>query len=67
MALTKLEASRSFSHYFRALFESSVDPVAGAVLIHPKRDLDLGGGRGPISRWPRRRASSGCCRSKTTR
>ena len=42
VALTKLEASKSFSFYFKALFDSSGDPVAGAVLIHPKRDLDLG-------------------------
>jgi len=42
VALTKIEASRSLGHYFKALFTSSADPVAGAVLIHPKRDLDLG-------------------------
>jgi len=42
VALTKLEASRSFSPYFKALFLASAEPVAGAVLIHPKRDLDLG-------------------------
>ncbi|SIN91238.1 FtsK/SpoIIIE family protein [Singulisphaera sp. GP187] len=44
VALTKVEASRSFGHYFKALFDSSADPIAGALLIHPKRDLGLGAG-----------------------
>ncbi len=42
VALTTIQASRSFGHYFTALFKASADPVSGAVLIHPKRDLDLG-------------------------
>lgn len=42
VALTKVESSRSFGHYFRALLDASADPVAGAVVVHPKRDLDLG-------------------------
>ncbi|WP_406700339.1 FtsK/SpoIIIE domain-containing protein [Singulisphaera sp. Ch08] len=42
VALTKIEASKSFSFYFKALFESAAPPVAGALLIHPKRDLELG-------------------------
>jgi S-DNA-T family DNA segregation ATPase FtsK/SpoIIIE len=42
VALTTIEASRSFSPYFRALLTATEDPVLGALLIHPRRDLDLG-------------------------
>ncbi len=42
MALTKLEASKSLSAYLKAIYSASADPVVGAVVIHPKRDLDLG-------------------------
>ena len=41
VALTKVEASKSFVHDFNALFASAQE-VTGAILIHPKRDLDLG-------------------------
>jgi S-DNA-T family DNA segregation ATPase FtsK/SpoIIIE len=41
VALTTIEASRSFSPYFRALL-TAAEPDAGIVLIHPRRDLDLG-------------------------
>jgi S-DNA-T family DNA segregation ATPase FtsK/SpoIIIE len=43
VALTKLEAARNLNYYFRAMFEAAASPVVGSVLIHPKRDLDLGG------------------------
>jgi|GEM_PF-2183067 len=43
VALTKLEAAKNLSYYFPALFNASASPVVGAVLIHPKRDLYLGG------------------------
>ncbi|MHC5537194.1 FtsK/SpoIIIE domain-containing protein [Singulisphaera rosea] len=42
VALTKIEASKNLGFYFKALFDASADPIAGALLIHPKRDLDLG-------------------------
>jgi hypothetical protein len=42
VAVSTIEASRSFSPYFTALFNSSAEPEAGVVLIHPRRDLDLG-------------------------
>jgi S-DNA-T family DNA segregation ATPase FtsK/SpoIIIE len=42
VALTKLEAAGKLSHYFNALFAATTDSVAGAVLIHPRRDLVLG-------------------------
>ena len=41
VALTTLEAAKSFSFYFRALGEASLKD-AGALLIHPRRDLNLG-------------------------
>ena len=41
VALTITEAATSFYHYFNALKAQS-DPVAGALLIHPRRDLNLG-------------------------
>ena len=44
VALTDIEASASFGHYFRALFNAAAEPVVGAVMIHPKRDLDLATG-----------------------
>ncbi|WP_422930236.1 FtsK/SpoIIIE domain-containing protein [Singulisphaera sp. PoT] len=42
VALSKQEATKSLGHYFNAIFNASADPVVGAVVIHPKRDLDLG-------------------------
>ena len=45
VALTKLESARSLSFYLRAVFVASEEPVAGTLLIHPRRDLDLGVGK----------------------
>jgi hypothetical protein len=42
VALTTLEASRSFGPYLKALLNASAEPEAGVLLIHPRRDLDLG-------------------------
>ncbi|WP_435010866.1 FtsK/SpoIIIE domain-containing protein [Tundrisphaera lichenicola] len=41
VALTKIEAAKNFSYYFKALFAAS-EQGDGTLLIHPKRDLDLG-------------------------
>ena len=41
VALTKLESAQSFNHYLRALNEACKNDV-GALLIHPRRDLNLG-------------------------
>ena len=42
VAYTKLEKAQSWTHYWRALADASSNPVAGAVLICPKRDLNMG-------------------------
>jgi hypothetical protein len=42
VALTKLEASNKLRFYFNSLFEAANEKAIGTVLIHPKRDLDLG-------------------------
>jgi energy-coupling factor transporter ATP-binding protein EcfA2 len=42
VSLTTLEAARSLGAYFRAIYAASADPVAGALVIHPRRDLTLG-------------------------
>ena len=42
VALSKQEATKSLGPYFNAIFKASDGPVVGAVVIHPKRDLDLG-------------------------
>ena len=44
VAFTKLENNRKWIHYWRALADASADPVVGAVLFYPKRDLKLGQG-----------------------
>ncbi len=44
VALTKIDNARRFAAYLKALFEAANDQVAGVVLIHPRRDLTLGGG-----------------------
>ncbi len=41
VALTTIENAQSFNHYFKALKAQS-DLIAGALLIHPRRDLNLG-------------------------
>ena len=42
VAITDLQASRSFTPYFTALFNAAAEPAARILLIHPMRDLDLG-------------------------
>ena len=44
VTLTKIDNARRFSPFLKALGEAMVEPVSGAVLIHPKRDLELGPG-----------------------
>ena len=40
--MTQVESSNRLSHYFKAIYDASADPVAGAIVIHPRRDLAMG-------------------------
>jgi hypothetical protein len=42
VAITKLDSSQRLRFFFDALANAFADPVSGAVLIHPKRELNLG-------------------------
>ncbi len=44
VALTTMDNSRKFTGYLRALSDAMADPVSGAVLIHPKRDITMSPG-----------------------
>ncbi len=44
VALTKIDNARKFSSYYRSLAEAMHEAASGAILIHPRRELVLGGG-----------------------
>lgn len=42
VAVTQVESARKLTPYFKAIYDASAESVAGAIVIHPRRDLAMG-------------------------